>query len=101
MVNYFILHCKLKSSNYFSAGPPYQREVLADCIKSSCVTVNAFGRGLFYIMKGVFGNLMDKIELMGSDREEYKNKLLINIPIDQLPEKYGGFANFTAVAEYS
>ena len=63
--------------------------------------VNAFGRTVFYGMRTVLGSVLDRVHMMGYDKYEWTPLLLEKIPQDQLPEEFGGYKNFTAVAEYS
>ena len=56
-----------------------------------------------YFVKAVsvfLGPVAERFYTFGYDEEEWLPFILERIDMDHLPEEFGGYSNFTAIAEY-
>ena len=62
--------------------------------------VNTFARYFITAISVFLGPVMEHVHVFGYDKEEWLPFILERIERDQLPEEFGGFANFTPIATY-
>ena len=63
-------------------------------------TVNYVAQAMINILRPVLGNLMEKIQVYGTNKSKWMPELLRQLPQDQLPSWYGGLPDHKPVKVY-
>ncbi|CAG7733121.1 unnamed protein product [Allacma fusca] len=69
-------------------------------VNVALINVNPAMKSVLKIAQKGFGQLADKLVILGRDKSEWENTFLKMIPADQLPEWYGGSRDFKPVKVY-
>ncbi|CAG7823198.1 unnamed protein product, partial [Allacma fusca] len=64
------------------------------------INANAVAEEILYVAKPFWANMMERLEIYGTDPHKFIPQILKYIPANQLPQAYGGYREFAPVALY-